>query len=102
QGLLPAEVEVAIADALKSAQILVDPVVTVTAAEYTSRPISVVGAVRLPTTFQASGPVSLLEAIARAGGLAPESGLEILISQGRQSASGGAEALIQRIPVKAL
>jgi polysaccharide export outer membrane protein len=102
QGLLPGEVEVSIADALKSSQILVDPIVTVTAAEYTSRPISVVGSVRTPTTFQATGPVSLLEAIARAGGLAPDAGLEILVSQGRQSSNGGTDALVQRIPVKGL
>lgn len=101
QGLMPAEVEAAIAEAFKNAQILVDPVVTVTVAEYTSRPISVVGSVKSPTTFQASEPVSLLEAIARAGGLAPEAGLEILVSQKRQPGDT-AEPLVRRIPAKAL
>jgi polysaccharide export outer membrane protein len=102
QGLLPAEVEAVIADALKSAQILVDPVVTVTIAEYTSRPISVVGSVKAPTTFQASEPVSLLDAIARAGGLSPEAGLEILVSQKKQAGDAAADSLLRRIPVKGL
>ena len=39
--------------ALRDGQILVDPVVTVTIVEYFSRPISVMGAVRKPATFQA-------------------------------------------------
>src|SRR5579872_679668 len=46
QGLMPAEVETRIAAALAREQILVDPAVTVTIAEYHSRPISVIGAVR--------------------------------------------------------
>jgi polysaccharide export outer membrane protein len=102
QGLLPAEVESAIAEALKSAQILVDPVVTVTVAEYTSRPISVVGCVKMPTTFQATEPVSLLEAIARAGGLSQDAGLEILVSQKKQTADGPGDSLVRRVPVKGL
>jgi polysaccharide biosynthesis/export protein len=102
KGLMPSEVEAAVADAFKAAQILVDPAVTVTVAEYTSRPISVVGAVKLPTTFQASEPVSLLEAIARAGGLAPDAGLEILVSDKRVAGDAPSDALIRRIPVKGL
>src|SRR5437868_1813700 len=43
-GLFPRDVEGALAEALKSEQILVDPVVKVTVAEYHSRPISVMGA----------------------------------------------------------
>src|ERR1700693_538656 len=46
QGLMPAEVETRIAAALEQEQILVDPTVTVTIAEYQSRPISVLGAVK--------------------------------------------------------
>ena len=65
-GLLPAELETAIAEALVKENILVDPHVTVTIVEYQSRPISVTGAVRMPVVFQAEGrPIILLEAIAR-------------------------------------
>ncbi len=79
-GLLPRELESAISEALRAEQILVDPVVTVTVAEYRSRPISVAGAVKRPLTFQASGNVTLIEALTRAEGLAPEAGSEILLT----------------------
>ena len=101
-GLLPAELETAMADALRAEQLLVDPAVTVTIAEYNSRPVSVAGAVRNPVTFQAAGPVTLLDALARAGGLSPEAGPEILVSRMRAEAGGEPSALVERIPVKAL
>jgi polysaccharide biosynthesis/export protein len=93
-GLLPRQLEAAIAAALKDEEILIDPIVSVTMVEYYSRPISVAGAVRKPVTFQATGNVTLLEAIARAEGLSAEAGLEILVSRPGE--------LIRRIPVKAL
>jgi polysaccharide export outer membrane protein len=101
-GLMPGELESAIADALRSEQLIVDPLVTVTVAEYNSRPISVAGAVKQPITFQANGPVTLLEALTRAGGLSPEAGSEILVSHPKAGAGGVASALIQRIPVRGL
>jgi polysaccharide biosynthesis/export protein len=93
RGLMPAELEQRITQALVSDEILVDPAVTVTVAEYHSRPISVVGAVHRPLTFQAYGKTTLLEALARAEGLAEDAGSEILVTR----ASG-----VERIPVKAL
>ena len=99
-GLLPAELASDIAAALKAEDVLIKPAVTVTVAEYRSRPISVVGAVKTPTTFEAIGRVTLLEALARAGGLAPEAGPEILISG--SGAEGTPTSLARRIPVKGL
>lgn len=93
-GLLPNKLETAIATALKEEQILVDPFVKVTVVEYHSRPISVMGAVRKPVTFQAVVGVTLLDALARAEGLTPEAGTEILVSR--------PEGPVQRIPVKQL
>jgi polysaccharide biosynthesis/export protein len=81
-GLLPRELEVKIADALRSGDLLLEPNVTVTVVEYQSRPISVTGAVRTPVTYQASGEEHLLDALTRAGGLAPEAGPEALILSG--------------------
>jgi len=81
-GLLPRELEARITAALKSGQILVNPVVKVTVVEYHSRPISVMGAVHRPVTFQAEGSVTLLEALARAEGLADDSGTEVLVTRG--------------------
>src|SRR3984957_3148845 len=45
-GLFPRELEANVAAALKTGEILVDPVVKVTVIEYHSRPISVMGAVK--------------------------------------------------------
>src|ERR1700691_631709 len=69
-GLMPSELETAIATALVAEQLIVDPFVTVTIAEYNSRPISVAGAVKQPLTFQAAGPVNLLATNHKAGGMA--------------------------------
>ncbi len=102
EGLMPGELETIIASALVAEQLIVDPFVTVTIAEYNSRPISVAGAVKQPLTFQASGPVTLLEAITKAGGLAPEAGSEILVSRAQSGPDGSVTALVQRILVKGL
>src|SRR3569833_292195 len=60
---LPGEIENAIAAELVSEQLLVRPVVSVSVVEYRSLPVSVLGAVRHPTTFQAAGDVTLLDAL---------------------------------------
>ena len=101
-GLMPEELEQAVAEALKTQEILVDPFVTVTVAEYHSLPISVAGAVKTPITFQpVEKKTTLLQAITRAGGLAPEAGSEILVTA-PQSPAGDAPPLVRRIQVKAL
>jgi polysaccharide export outer membrane protein len=102
QGLLPADLETSIGEALRSGGLVVDPVVTVTVVEYHSRPISVAGAVKNPVTFQAVGTVTLLDALTRAGGLSQEAGPEILVSCPQPSAGGSPTALVQRIQVKGL
>jgi polysaccharide biosynthesis/export protein len=102
QGLMPEELESAIADALQGEHILVDPFVKVTVAEYNSRPISVTGAVNQPLTFQAAAPVTLLEAVTRAGGLSPQAGPEILVTRTQPGPDGPAASLVQRILIKDL
>jgi polysaccharide export outer membrane protein len=104
-GLYPADVETAIAAELMKERVMVDPIVTVSVVEYRSRPIGVVGAVKAPLTFQATGTVTLLDAIARAGGLAEDAGLEILVSTsqpGPEDEERNAARLVQRVPIKAL
>ncbi len=101
-GKLPGELEAVIAAALSQEQILIEPVVTVTVAEYVSRPISVMGAVKQPLTFQAFGNVTLLEALSRAGGLTSEAGSEILLSRTQPGIDGKSANLILRVPVKQL
>ncbi len=100
QGLMPDDINVLIKEALERAQLFVDPFVTTTVVDYHSRPISVTGAVRTPTIFQAIGSVSLLDALARAGGLVPDqAGSEIIVT--RPNGDTKTQS-IQRIPVKAL
>ncbi len=104
-GLFPRDVEGTLVDALKTEQILVDPVVKVTVAEYHSRPISVMGAVRKPLTFQAVGTVTLLDALARAEGLSPDAGIEVLVSRPQPSPDSRGEVistLVERIPLNRL
>jgi polysaccharide biosynthesis/export protein len=102
KGLYPSELEKSIASALIEEHLLVDPVVTVTVAEYRSRPISVVGAVRNPVTFQATGTVTLLDAISQAGGLTDNAGPEILVSQKASDGDVKDATLVHRIPTHGL
>jgi polysaccharide biosynthesis/export protein len=102
EGLFPADLETAIAQALREEQILVDPFVTVTIAEYHSRPISVSGAVKMPLVFQAEGPISLLEALARAQGLSENAGPEVLVSRSQPGPDGATVMLTRRVTVRNL
>ena len=100
-GLMPGELEKAIAEAFIGEQILVNPFVTVTVAEYhTLLPVSVAGAVRNPVTFEPTDKMTLLEAITRAGGITSDAGPEILISLPLQDSTQA--PLTQRVPVRAL
>lgn len=100
-GKVPLELEKDIAQALADEQILVQPVVTVSVSEYRSRPVSVVGAVKRPATFQALGYVTLLDALTKAEGLSPEAGHEILVSAVRRD-DEQSRPDVRRIPVKEL
>jgi polysaccharide export outer membrane protein len=100
EGKFPGELEGLISAALEKGKILVNPVVTVTVAEYVSRPISVIGAVKQPLTFQAFGNVTLLDALSRAGGLTTEAGAEILLS--RMAIGSDGARMVVRVPVKQL
>jgi polysaccharide export outer membrane protein len=100
QGLLPDEIGVLVKEALVRDELLVDPFVTVNIVEYHSRPITVTGAVKTPTIFQAIGGVTLTAALARAGGLvADQAGPEIIVTKPNGDTNTQS---VQRIPVKAL
>lgn len=100
-GLLPEAISRRIAEVLKQKGLLVEPIVEVTVAQYASRPVSVMGAVQRPVTFQVVGKVTLLDALAQAGGLSEEAADYLLVSlpAGR---GGRQETEVRRIPVKAL
>ena len=78
-GLLPEELEKSITETLKTDEILVRPIVTVTMIEYNSRRVSVVGAVTSAQTFQVIGETRLLDALAKAGGPSLEAGPVLLL-----------------------
>lgn len=99
ESMMPGEMEAAVAKALKEEDLMPDPFVTVNVVEYQSRPISVVGAVNTPITFQAIGDMTLLEALAKAGGISPNAGTEILITK---KATPGGVALTRRVTTDAL
>lgn len=101
-GLDPEELEKAIADVLVSNKVLVDPLVSVSIMEYQSRPITVVGAVKSPVTFQAMGDVRLLDAITRAGGLADNAGPEILVTHRAMDANDKEPVVVRRVPARGL
>jgi len=101
-GLYPSELEKAVTTVLVEENVLVDPIVTVSVVEYRSRPITVTGAVKTPLTFQATGTVTLLEAISRAGGLADNAGSEILVSHPPPGTNDKSVILTERIPARAL
>jgi polysaccharide biosynthesis/export protein len=91
-GLFASEIEKVVARELEHQRVLVEPTVSVMVLEYRSRPVNVTGAVKHPLTLQALDGLKLLDAIARAEGLAPEAGPEILISRPDSQE-------IQKIPV---
>jgi len=102
EGLMPSDLETSIVNALKAEEVLIEPIVTITIAEYHSRPISVMGSVRKPLTFQATAPVTLLDALARAEGLTVDAGPIILLTRFQERNGAGPPTDVQRIPVDAL
>lgn len=100
-GLFPVDLEKAIAAAYVKEGILVNPVVTVSVLEYASKPVSVIGAVKQPVTFHADQPVTLLEAITRAGGFTEDAGSYLLLTAKPADPDGGA-VLTERILISDL
>jgi len=79
-GLAPAAIAKAVSDALIRDRILVAPIVSAAVLEYKSRQVTVAGAVNTPVIIQATGDLKLLDAIARAHGIAPDAGAEVVVS----------------------
>jgi polysaccharide export outer membrane protein len=101
RGMVPSQLESAIAKSLTKGKVLVDPIVTVTIVEYQSRPVNVVGAVKNPLVFQATRPIPLLDAIARAGGIREDAGSDIVVSK-EVIRDGKPARITQTIPVRKL
>lgn len=80
-GLLPREVEGEVRQALIDGQILIHPTVSVSILEYAYRLISIQGNVRTPGQFEITQPITLFEALSKAGGVTPEAGADVLVSK---------------------
>ena len=79
-GLMPRDIEKEISTALVNGQILLHPVVTVAILEYAERSISVVGDVKMPGRFQIAAPLTLIEALAKAGWVTEDAGPDVLLT----------------------
>ena len=80
-GMLPRELEATIAHELMEQQILVHPIVTVSILDYAQHLVSVVGNVKTPGQFSIATPITLLEALAKAGWTTSEAGSELIFTK---------------------
>jgi polysaccharide export outer membrane protein len=86
-GLTPRELEKTLEELLHQ-KYMKDPHVSVFVREMESHPVSVIGAVRKPGTFQIRGARTLLEILSLAEGLADDAGEEIIILRQSGGSSG--------------
>jgi len=82
-GLTEIQTEQTIADVLEANGLVSHPEVGVTVKEHRSRPITIVGAVQHPMVYQADFVVTLLEALAEAGGISNDAGDTIIVTRSR-------------------
>ena len=80
-GLTELQTEQKIAEVLEADGLVTHADVSVSVKERKSKPITVVGAVSHPMVYQADRPVTLLEVLAEAGGLANDAGDTVIVSR---------------------
>lgn len=78
-GLTPLELSRRVAQALKNAELLRDPVVSITVEEYHSQTVTVLGAVQKPAVYPLEKPTTVLEMLSIAGGLLPTAGRNVTL-----------------------
>lgn len=98
-GLLAPAISDAVTQELVSEHILKTPIVSAAVLDYRSRTVSIVGSVKFPTTTQAVGNMTLLDALARAQGISPDAGPEVIVS--RTDPRSGANSVVH-IPLRTL
>ena len=82
-GLTEVQAEQMIADVLQANGLVSHPEVGVTVKEHKSRPITIVGAVQHPMVYESGSNVTLLEALAAAGGVSNDAGDTIIVTRAR-------------------
>jgi len=85
-GLTEAQAEQKIAEVLEANGLVSHPQVSVSVKERKSKPIAIVGAVNHPMVYQAERPVTLIEALAEAGGIANDAGDTVIVTRPEQGA----------------
>jgi polysaccharide export outer membrane protein len=80
-GLTEIQVEQKLEEVLASSGLVTHPQVSVVVKERKSNPITVIGAVARPLVYQAVRPVTLLEVLSEAGGIANDAGSVVLITR---------------------
>jgi polysaccharide export outer membrane protein len=86
-GLTEVQAEQKIAEVLEANGLVSHPQVSVSVKERKSKPITVVGAVSHAMVFQADHPVTILEVLAEAGGIANDAGDTVIVTRPSQDAS---------------
>ncbi len=81
-GLSELQVQQKVTEVLEANGLVSHPQVMVSVKEKRSKPITVVGAVTHPMVYQADHPVSLVQVLAEAGGIAPDAGDTVIITRG--------------------
>jgi protein involved in polysaccharide export with SLBB domain len=81
-GLTELQVQQKVAEVLEANGLVSHPQVMVSVKEKRSKPITVVGAVSHPMVYQADHPVSLVQVLAEAGGIAADAGDTVIITRG--------------------
>jgi polysaccharide export outer membrane protein len=95
-GLTGSQIEEKITEILQAKGLISHPEVTVALKEQHSQPITIIGSVRQPKVIQSIRPVSLVEALSDAGGIADDAGNVVLVTKREpepeaQPASGGTD-----------
>ena len=86
-GLTEIQAQQKIAEVLEANGLVSHPEVLVSAKEKKSKPITIVGAVAHPMVYEVNRPVTVLEVLAEAGGIANDAGDSIIISRPDQSSN---------------
>jgi protein involved in polysaccharide export with SLBB domain len=85
-GLTESQAEQKIAEVLEANGLVSHPEVGVMVKEHKSKPITIVGAVAHPMVYEADRTVTLLEALAEAGGVSPDAGDTVIVTRLRSAA----------------
>jgi protein involved in polysaccharide export with SLBB domain len=80
-GLTEIQAEQKIAEVLESNGLVSHPEVGVVVKEHKSKPITIVGAVAHPMVYETDRPVTLLQAIAQAGGVSNDAGDSVIVTR---------------------